>query len=139
MENSRPPCHHVIFLKIWDSPLFFFLLLFLCSPLILSQAGIDLSGSGSSLDGPGWEVSRGRGSLIGVGSNYLAVGVLHKSSNYSSKKTGHVHLQMTQIWPQSPGIDMQKSTAVRAQTREENINIQDLGGKKHTNATKVLN
>lgn len=25
---------------------------------------------------------------------------------------------------------MQKSTAARAQTREENINIQDLGGKK---------
>lgn len=55
------------------------------------------------------------------------------------QKTGHVHLQMTQIWPQSPGIDMQESTAARAQTREENINIQDLGGKKHTNVTKVQN
>lgn len=76
MENSCPPCHHIVFLKIWDPLLLLLiLLLLLCSALVLSQASIQFGGSRSKLWGPRWELGRGRGGLTKVSSINLAVRV----------------------------------------------------------------
>lgn len=78
MEKSCPPCHHVVFLKIWD-PLLFLLILLLCSVFILCQTCVQLSRSKRGFRCPGWEVSRGRGCLIEASSVYLAVRASHKA------------------------------------------------------------
>lgn len=94
MENSCPPRHHVIFLKIWD-PLLFLLIILLCSPFILSQTCIQLSRSRSGFRGPGWEVSRERGSLIEVSSIYLAVRASHEAQTAATTMDNlHPNLQL---------------------------------------------
>lgn len=84
IKNTCPPCHHVIFLKIWD-PLLFLLILLLCSLFILSQTSIYLSRSRSSRGGPGCEVSHGRCSVIEVSSIYVAVRASERALIAASK------------------------------------------------------
>lgn len=98
MENSRPPRHHVVFPKIWDSFLFLLILL-LCSLFILSQTCIQLSSSRRGFRGAGWEVSRRRGGLIEVSSIYLPARASHKAQTVAKRmetivlKSRHDHAE----------------------------------------------
>ena len=93
MENSCPPRHHVVFLKIWDPLLSLLLILLLyCSPFILSQTCIQLSRRGRSFRGD----SRGRGSLAVVGSIYLAVRASHKAQSTATAMDNlHPNVQLS--------------------------------------------